>query len=122
MKKIGLLLTALFMICGMSMAQGPQGQRGSRNMDPKQRAQEMTERMVKDYSLTDDQKAKVQTLNLEMAQKMSENTGEDRDARRAKMQTVREDYNKKLKEVLTDEQYKKHTKAEEGRRQRMRDR
>lgn len=119
MKKIGLLLMALFMVCGMAMAQGP---RGDRNMDPKQRAKEMTERMTKEYALTDEQKEKVQTLNLEMTQKMSENSGEDREARRAKMQTAREEYNVKLKEVLTEEQYKKHTKAEAERQQRMRNR
>lgn len=103
------------MVCGVAMAQGP---RGDRNMDPKQRAQQMTEQMVKDYSLTDAQKEKVQTLNLDMSQKMSEVTGDDRDARRTKMQSIREDYNKKLKEVLTDEQYTKYTKAESERRQR----
>lgn len=114
MKRIGLLLMTLFMVCSMMMAQG---QRGNRNMDPKQRAQEMTDQMTKDYSLTDDQKGKVATLNLEMTQKMSENTDGDRDARRASMQAAREDYNKKLKEVLTEEQYKKYTKAESERQQ-----
>lgn len=112
MKKIGLMLTALCMVCGVAMAQGP-GR--DRNVDPKQRAQQMTERMEKDYALTDAQKEKVQALNLDLSQKMSEVTGDDRDARRAEMQKIREDYNTKLKDVLTDEQYKKHEKAEKDR-------
>lgn len=119
MKKIGLVMVALLMMCGVVMAQGPGG---GRNMDPKQRAGQMTEQMVKDYSLTDVQKEKVQALNLDMSQKMSEMSGNDREARRTQMQTMRDDYNKKIKEVLTDEQYQKHTKAEEERRQRMRNR
>lgn len=76
----------------------------------------MTERMVKDYSLTDAQKDKVQTLNLDMAKKMSEMSGGDREERMAQMLKIREDYNKKLKDVLTDEQYKKYEKAEQDRR------
>lgn len=119
MKKIGLLMTVLLMACSMVMAQGP---RGGRNMDPKERAKQTTERMVKDYSLTDTQKEQVQKLNLEMFESMSKITGDDRDARRTKMQTIREDYNKKLKEVLTEEQYNKYVKDEEERRQRMRNR
>lgn len=117
MKKIGLLMAVLFMAGGLAMAQGP-----NRNMDPKKRAAEMTERMVKDYSLTDAQKEKVETLNLDMTEKMSKLSDDDRETRRTKMQTIREDYNKKLKEVLTDEQYKKYQKDEEERRQRMRNR
>ncbi len=116
MKKISLLMTVLFMVGSMAMGQG------GRNMDPKQRAEQMTERMVKDYSLTDAQKEKVHTLNLEMSESMSKITGDDRDKRRTEMQSIREKYNKKLKDVLTDEQYQKYLKDEEERRQRMRNR
>ena len=112
MKKIGLMLTALIMVCSVSMAQGP---RGDRNMDPKKRAEQMTEQMVKDYSLTDAQKEKVQAMNLDMSQKMSEITGDDRDARRTQMEKIRTDYNTKLKTVLTDDQYTKFEKAEKER-------
>lgn len=119
MKKIGLLMAVLLMTCGMAMAQGP---RGERNMDPKERAQKMTEQMVKDYSLTETQKEKVHTLNLEMSESMSKITGNDREARRTKMQTIREDYNKNLKKVLTEEQYKKYEKKESERRKRPRNR
>jgi len=105
-------------MCGVVMAQGPRGN----NMDPKQRAEKMTEQMVKDYTLTDVQKEKVHTLNMDMSQKMSDIKTDDRAARRTQMQTIREDYNKKLKEVLTEDQYKKYTKAEEERAKNMRNR
>lgn len=107
------MLAALLMVCGVVMAQG---QRGDRNMDPKQFAQQMTERMVKDYSLTDAQKETVESLNLDMAQKMRETMSSgDREAGREQMQKIREDYNTKLKEVLTEEQYKLHEEAEKNR-------
>lgn len=92
-------------------------QRPDRNMDPKKRAEQMTEQMVKDYSLTDDQKGKVSTLNTEMTTKMSEITTEDREARRAEMEKIREDYNGKLEKVLTTEQHEKYVKAEKERRE-----
>ena len=49
MKRISFLLAALLMMGGMVMAQGPR--RGGQDMDPKTRAERMTERMAKEYSL-----------------------------------------------------------------------
>lgn len=70
MKKITLLFIALLTTGTMLMAQGgPRG--GQRNIEPKDRAQRMTERMVKEYSLSDAQKAKVYDVNLAMAEKMT---------------------------------------------------
>jgi len=73
MKKIAFLLIALFTTGTILMAQGgPRGrQGGQRNMDPKDRAERMTERMVKEYSLNDTQKKEVYEVNLAMAQKMT---------------------------------------------------
>lgn len=47
MKRISFLLAALLMMGGMVMAQGPR--RGGQDMDPKTRAERMTERMAKEY-------------------------------------------------------------------------
>ncbi|NDV83696.1 DUF4890 domain-containing protein [Bacteroides sp. 51] len=70
MKKITLLFIALLTTGTMIMAQGgPRG--GQRNMDPKDRAERMTERMVKEYSLSDAQKAQLYDVNLAMAEKMT---------------------------------------------------
>ena len=46
MKRISFLLAALLMMGGMAMAQGPR--RGGQDMDPKTRAERMTERMAKE--------------------------------------------------------------------------
>ncbi|NDW11418.1 DUF4890 domain-containing protein [Bacteroides sp. 214] len=113
MKKFGFLM-AVLLVAGNLMAQ----QRPGRNMDPKERAKTTTEQMVKSYSLDADQQEKVYALNLEMAEGMSKITSENRDERRAQMQKVQENYTKKLKEVLTAEQYEKYAKDAEERRQR----
>lgn len=70
MKKITLLLVTLFATGTMLMAQGGP-RRGHGNMDPKARAEYKTERMAKEYSLSDAQKKQVYEVNLEMAQKMT---------------------------------------------------
>lgn len=71
MKKISLLLVAFIMSMGMVMAQAPQ--RGERKqMDPKARAEKMTERMANEYGLNDTQKEKLLTLNTTMTEKMGD--------------------------------------------------
>ena len=54
MKRIAFLMIALFMIGGVVMAQGQRGEH--KKMTPAERAEKMTERMVKEYSLNDAQK------------------------------------------------------------------
>ena len=73
MKRISFLLAALLMMGGMVMAQGPR--RGGQDMDPKTRAERMTERMAKEYSLNEDQKQQLQDVNLTWVQKMAANQG-----------------------------------------------
>lgn len=76
MKRISFLMVTLLMSVSMMMAQGPRrgGDRGDRKpMEPKEQAERMTERMTKEYNLTDAQKAKVQKVNLEMAEKNKDN-------------------------------------------------
>lgn len=68
MKRILLILVAVFMASGMIMAQ--EAQRGKRKADPKVRAERMTERMAKEYSLNDMQKKQLLEANLELTEKM----------------------------------------------------
>lgn len=68
MKKIILLLVTAFLMGGMAMAQ--QVRRGDKMPDPKTRAERMTERMVKEYSLNDTQKKQLQETNLALMEKM----------------------------------------------------
>lgn len=129
MRKIALLSVAVILTSFMAMAQQP-GKRGERpNMDPTERANQMTEHMAKEYSLTDEQKEKLSAINLEFTQSMTppEQAKSDADKkkssekdsdRRAEMQQKYEAYNAQLKEVLTDEQYEAYTKKEAERQKR----
>ena len=73
MKRISFLLAALLMMGGMVMAQGPR--RGGQDMDPKTRAERMTERMAKEYSLNETQKKELLEVNKAFVQKMGERPG-----------------------------------------------
>lgn len=73
MKRISFLLVALLMVGGMAMAQGPR--RGGQNMDPKERAERMTERMAKEYSLNETQKKQLLEANMALMEKMGTRPG-----------------------------------------------
>ena len=68
MKRIAFLMIALFMIGGVVMAQGQRGEH--KKMTPAERAEKMTERMVKEYSLNDVQKKQLLEENLARCEKM----------------------------------------------------
>lgn len=67
MKRIAFLMIALFMIGGVVMAQGQRGEH--KKMTPAERAEKMTERMVKEYSLNDAQKKQLLEVNLARCEK-----------------------------------------------------
>ncbi len=68
MKKIILMLVATFFMGGVVMAQ--HARRGDKMADPKVRAERMTERMAKEYSLDDTQKKQLLEANLAFVEKM----------------------------------------------------
>ena len=70
MKRIFMILMAAFLIGGMAMAQ--HARRGDKMPDPKTRAEHMTERMAKEYSLNDSQKKQLLEANLAFAEKMGD--------------------------------------------------
>ena len=132
MKRISFLLVALLMVGGMAMAQGPR--RGGQNMDPKERAERMTERMAKEYSLNEDQKQQLQDVNLAWVQKMAANQGgrskddkaakmtkEEREKKMAEMKKSREDYDAQLKKIMTKEQYDSYVKKQAEREKQMKE-
>ncbi len=90
--------------------QRPDRQQPSNEDWAKQRADRMKEQL----SLTDDQYAKVLELNkannnnMPSREQMQNMTDEQRDARREEMRKSREEYNAKLKGILTPEQYSKY--------------
>lgn len=70
MKKIVLMLMAAFFMGGVTMAQ--QARRSDKMPEPKVRAERMTERMAKEYSLDDAQKGKLLEANLALVEKMGD--------------------------------------------------
>lgn len=138
MKRIAFLMVALFMMGGMIMAQGQRGEH--KRMTPKERAERMTERMVKEYSLNDTQKTQLLELNLtkceKMSNRMSMHSGKDskkegkktpevakekREKMRAEMKAANEAYNVQLQKIMTKEQYASYVKKQSEREQRMKD-
>jgi hypothetical protein len=121
MKKIGTTLILLSLITAMSMAQ-------PRDFDPEQFAKSQTAQLKEELDLNDDQEKKVYEVNLESIKKMSELREKMRDGgggfegMREKMMEIREEQNKKMKEILTEDQWTKYEKYLEERRSQMRDR
>lgn len=70
MKKILMILMLVVLTGGMTMAQN--SRRSNKRLDPKERAERMTEHMAKEYSLTDAQKKQLYEANLAMTQKMGD--------------------------------------------------
>lgn len=71
MKRISFLFIVLLTVGTVAMAQGNHRRgRAQKERTPQEHAERMTERMVKEYSLNDKQKAKLLELNLSMAEKM----------------------------------------------------
>ena len=119
MKKLLVLIVAVFAYAGVAMAQGPM------QMDPKEMAKFMTEHMVGQYDLNKDQEAKVLAVNEEFSKEMFSNPmnfmemgDEERQAFMQKMQKLSETRDKKFKEILTPEQYEKYVKDQEEMRSR----
>lgn len=120
MKKMSVLLMFLFLVSAMSMAQ-------PRDFDPEDLAKRQTAQLKEELDLNEDQEKKVYDLNLESTKKMSKlreemQSGGGFEGMREKMTEIREEQNKKMKEILTEKQWTKYEKYQEERRSRMRDR
>ena len=121
MKKIGIAFFCFVLISAASMAQ-------TRDFNPEEFAKRQTAQLKEELGLTSDQEKKVYEINLESIKKMGELREESRssgggfEGMREKMSKVREEQNKKMKEVLTDDQWTKYEKYLEDRRNRMRGR
>ena len=89
-------------------------------MDPKERAKKSTEQMSERLGLTEDQTKKVEVINLDAADKMSDafaSASGDREAMRAVMTDINKEKDKKLKAVLTEDQWKEYEKMVTEQRQ-----
>lgn len=139
MKRIAFLMVALLMMGGITaMAQGHRGDH--KRMTPKERAEKMTERMVKEYSLNDTQKAQLLELNLAQCEKMdgrmsmhpkkdakkggketSKMPKEERKKMREEREANRTAYNTQLQKIMTQDQYASYLKKQSEREQRMKE-
>ncbi|MFW5756171.1 MAG: hypothetical protein ACOCWK_06185 [Tangfeifania sp.] len=120
MKKIGIVFLAFLLSSVVSMAQ-------QRNFDPEEFAKRQTAQLKEELDLNKEQEEKVYDLNLESIKKMSKlreemQSGGGFEGMREKMTEIREEQNKKMKEILSEKQWTKYEKFQEERRGRMRDR
>lgn len=119
MKRISLLLVAVFALTFASLAQ----ERGQRSFDPEKMAERQTEELTEALGLSEEQQEQVLALNTEVAENMQAMRKEmqdedmDRETMREKMQEIRDEQNAKLKEILTEAQYEKYEEYLEERRE-----
>lgn len=81
---------------------------GNNTRSPEEKAQQRTERMVKELGLTGDQHAQVSKINLSFAKAMRDvATIEDEGARKGRADALKESRDSSLGQVLTPDQYNK---------------
>ena len=117
---IKLLVAGVMLVAGsfVSMAQpggGRPGGQGGRQFDPAQMAQRRADMMKETLKLTDAQYAKVLEMYKEESEAMQKQmqSGERPRMDRETMQKQREEQNKKLKAILTEEQFKTWTEQQQ---------
>ncbi len=122
MKKFGILFIVMLAVSTMSMAQGFGG--GGQQMSPEDRAKQQTAQIKEAVGLNADQEKKVYDLNLESGKQMAkmredmQGGGGDFEAMRTKMTSMREEQDKKMKAILTADQWTKYQKWQEENRAR----
>ncbi|WP_339838523.1 DUF4890 domain-containing protein [uncultured Flavobacterium sp.] len=134
MKK--LVVAALLVVGLTTFAQG-KGKRGDfKEITPEQRTEMQIKKMTTDLNLNEKQQKEVKELlnaqkedRAEMIEKRKEiketaekATKEQRAEMKAKMDLKKEAIDKKMKTILTDEQYKKWEATKEDRKEKMGDR
>jgi len=105
-----LILGALVSITSVSFAQE---QQANKELTPEMRAERMTKKMTVDLSLTKDQIAKVEAINLEIAKKreaMKAESTQDKEANKA----FKAEMDAKFQTVLTPEQMTKMKELEQA--------
>lgn len=110
-------LVALFLVAGIGLYAQPGG--GGRDMNPEKRAEQQTAQMKEQLGLSDAQTAKVQEINLKyakQAQEAREKADGDWEAARGKMAAMRQEQDKELQTVVTQEQWQKWTTFREEQR------
>ncbi|MTI32839.1 hypothetical protein [Xanthovirga aplysinae] len=115
------LLTLIFGISASTLF----AQRGGMSRNPEEIAKKQTKEMTKELDLSPEQAEEVMQINKESAEKtqalMQESQG-NREEMRTGMQEIQMEKDKKLKEVLDEEQWGKWEKMKEQMRKQQRER
>ena len=117
MKKLVIAMMSILLVSTSVFAQ--QRQRPS----AEDMAKRQTEHMAKNLSLTDEQKAKIEAINLKYGQKMEEMIQAGKEEREAKMELLKKNRDAKdteFKEVLTPEQYTQYQQNQANFQQKQR--
>ncbi|MCL1943640.1 MAG: DUF4890 domain-containing protein [Candidatus Azobacteroides sp.] len=112
MRKSAMVMVSVLMISASVF--GQQRQRFS----PEDMAKKQTEQMTESLSLTDEQKAKVEAINLKYAQKQQQAFQSDKVERQARMEEMKKNHDDKdleLKSVLTSDQYTAYQQKQQER-------
>ncbi len=111
---IATMALGALLACGTAvMAQDNKESKGGKRggMSAEERLQAMTDTL----KLTDEQKPKVKAALEDTQTKMQDARSAPQDERREKFQAIRTDEAKKMKEILTPEQYTKYEEMRPGR-------
>ena len=126
MKLKGIILILGLLMSIMTYAQPPGGQ--GRQFDPEQMVKRRTDQMVTDLGLNADQTKKVEAVIKTYSDKRMKMFQENRDKggdwtqMREKMTAMRDEENKELKPILTEDQMKKYLELEQKRMEERRQR
>jgi len=109
---LGGLVVCSTLVSAQDATNAPDKKGGKRGMSPDQ----MMERYTEQLSLTDEQKPKVKAVLEDSGKKRREifrDSALDQTQKREKFQGTMEAQNKKMKEILTADQYKKYQEMNE---------
>lgn len=116
---IAALVAAAVLVCGPALrAQDKAGKREGRPPagEREQMMKARLDKMAEELKLNSEQKTKVEALMKEQGEKMRGLRDATPEERREKGRTLRQEMDKKMKEILTSEQYEKWQKTrQEGR-------
>ena len=99
----------------------PRRGEGRPQMDPEQIVKQRTSMLIRQLNLNQEQAVAVYLLQLDQMEQMQaafHQPSGDRAAMRAQMQAMQANYQLKMQEILTEEQFKKWQAAEQERRER----
>lgn len=112
MKRITLVMALMAFLALPALAQD--APRKEREVNPKERAEEMTERIAERLELNDDQRKELLKANLEMAEFR---------AKQHRMAMEKKDaHDQRLKTILTEEQYEEYQQGKERIREKAQER